>query len=700
MAWCTLPDGFTEFNNQRWLDYTGLSAEEGQGWGWTTTIHPEDSEELIDMWRDRIASKKTAEGEARIRRFDGEYRWFICRSEPLVDEQGNVVRWYGTATDIEDRKRAEDRLRSSEQNFRLIVNSMPGFVCTLTASGEIEFVNNQTLEYLGKPLDELKNWALSDAVYHDDLPEVIATLKTSIETGEPSDVELRLRRADGIYRWFLLRRLPQRDNHGPIIRWYTLLTDIEERKRAEDKIRRSETELRQILDLAPQYVVVLAPDRTRLYANQMMLDYLGLTLDEWRVTDRHEYFYPDDLDRVVRDTGDKFVSGLPHECEARFLGKDGKYRWFLLRWNPVLDEQGRVTRWYAAGTDIDDHKQAQQRLQNENIALREEVDQASMFEEIVGSSVALRRVLSQVAKVAPTDSTVLILGETGTGKELIARAIHNRSHRSTRAFVRVNCAAIPPSLIASELFGHEKGAFTGATQRRLGRFELAHEGTIFLDEVGELPAETQITLLRVLQEREFERVGGSQSISVDVRVLAATNRNLNAAVDSGSFRQDLFYRLNVFPIEIPPLRERIDDIPMLVEYLVERYAKKAGKKITHITKKTLELFQAYGWPGNIRELQNVIERAVVLSDGDPFSVDESWLERKQPPESPRSSVVEKGLLRLDADREREIIEAVLSETGGRIAGPSGAAAKLGIPRQTLDSKISILGIKKNRFKSA
>ena len=700
MAWCTLPDGCTEFNNQRWLDYTGLSAEEGQGWGWTTTIHPEDSEELIDMWRDRIASKKTAEGEARIRRFDGEYRWFICRSEPLVDEQGNVVRWYGTATDIEDRKRAEDRLRSSEQNFRLIVNSMPGFVCTLTASGEIEFVNNQTLEYLGKPLDELKNWALSDAVYHDDLPEVIATLKTSIETGEPSDVELRLRRADGIYRWFLLRRLPQRDNHGPIIRWYTLLTDIEERKRAEDKIRRSETELRQILDLAPQYVVVLAPDRTRLYANQMMLDYLGLTLDEWRVTDRHEYFYPDDLDRVVRDTGDKFVSGLPHECEARFLGKDGKYRWFLLRWNPVLDEQGRVTRWYAAGTDIDDHKQAQQRLQNENIALREEVDQASMFEEIVGSSVALRRVLSQVAKVAPTDSTVLILGETGTGKELIARAIHNRSHRSTRAFVRVNCAAIPPSLIASELFGHEKGAFTGATQRRLGRFELAHEGTIFLDEVGELPAETQITLLRVLQEREFERVGGSQSISVDVRVLAATNRNLNAAVDSGSFRQDLFYRLNVFPIEIPPLRERIDDIPMLVEYLVERYAKKAGKKITHITKKTLELFQAYGWPGNIRELQNVIERAVVLSDGDPFSVDESWLERKQPPESPRSSVVEKGLLRLDADREREIIEAVLSETGGRIAGPSGAAAKLGIPRQTLDSKISILGIKKNRFKSA
>jgi formate hydrogenlyase transcriptional activator len=699
MAWCAMPDGFAEFHNQRWLDYTGLSDEEARGWGWKTAIHPEDSKDAVDDWRDIIASKKPGEGERLIRRFDGEYRRHMYRAEPLMDEQGNVVRWYGTIIDIEDRKRAEDRLRSSEQNFRLIVNSIPGLVCTLTPSGEIEFVNDQTLEYLGKPLDELKNWVLSDAVYPDDLPEVITTLKTSIETGQPSDVELRLRRADGIYRWFLLRRLPQRDNHGPIIRWYTLLTDIEDRKRAEDKIRRSETELRQILDLAPQYVVVLAPDRTRLYANQMMLDYLGLTLDEWRISDRHEYFYPDDLDRVVRETRDKFVGGLPHECEARFLGKDGKYRWFLLRWNPLRDEQGCVTRWYAAGTDIDDHKQAQQRLQNENIALREEVDQASMFEEIVGSSAVLRRVLSQVAKVAPTDSTVLILGATGTGKELIARAIHNRSSRSTRAFVRVNCAAIPQSLIASELFGHEKGAFTGATQRRLGRFELAHEGTIFLDEVGELPAETQITLLRVLQEREFERVGGSQPISVDVRVLAATNRNLNAAVDSGSFRQDLFYRLNVFPIEIPPLRERSDDIPVLVEYLVERYAKKAGKKITNITKKTLELFRAYAWPGNIRELQNVVERAVVLSDGDTFSVDESWLERKQPPESPRSGMVGKGFLRLDADREREIIEAALAETGGRIAGPSGAAAKLGIPRQTLDSKISILGIKKNRFKS-
>jgi formate hydrogenlyase transcriptional activator len=329
------------------------------------------------------------------------------------------------------------------------------------------------------------------------------------------------------------------------------------------------------------------------------------------------------------------------------------------------------------------------------LALREEIDHSSMFEEIVGSSEALRKVLAQVAKVALVDSTVLILGETGTGKELIARAIHKRSNRSSRAFIRVNCAAIPPSLIASELFGHEKGAFTGALQRRLGRFELADSGTIFLDEIGDLPAEAQIALLRVLQEREFERIGGSQPISVDVRVLAATNRDLKTAVATGAFRQDLFYRLNVFPIQVPSLRERADDIPLLVEYLIERYAKKAGKKIRNIRKQTLELFQAYEWPGNIRELQNVIERAVVLCESETFSVDETWLK----PEGHRLSGPSVPFSATLVEREKEIIETALADCGGQVGGPSGAAAKLGIPRQTLDSKIKILGINKYRFKA-
>jgi len=337
-------------------------------------------------------------------------------------------------------------------------------------------------------------------------------------------------------------------------------------------------------------------------------------------------------------------------------------------------------------------------FRGENLALKEEIDQASMFEEIVGTSQALRRVLVQVAKVAPADSTVLITGETGTGKELIARAIHKRSKRSSRAFVSVNCAAIPPALIGSELFGHEKGAFTGATQRRLGRFELADGGTLFLDEVGDLPAETQVALFRVLQERQFERIGGTQSITVDVRIIAATNRDLKAAVSAGTFRSALFYRLNVFPVAVPPLRDRKDDIPLLVEYLTERYASKAGKRIKNIHKRTLELFKSYDWPGNIRELQNVIERAVILCDGETFSVDESWLQSEPPPARPSHSG--NGLARLGADKERERIESALAASGGRIAGPSGAAAKLGIPRSTLETKIRRLGIKKHRFHSA
>jgi formate hydrogenlyase transcriptional activator len=334
-------------------------------------------------------------------------------------------------------------------------------------------------------------------------------------------------------------------------------------------------------------------------------------------------------------------------------------------------------------------------MRHENLALREEIDRASMFEAIVGSSAALRKVLMQVAKVAPTDSTVLILGETGTGKELIARAIHKRSKRSTRAFIRVNCAAIPPALLASELFGHEKGAFTGALQRRLGRFEAAHGGTIFLDEIGDLPAETQIALLRVLQEREIERVGSNQPMAVDVRVLAATNRDLPAAVAAGTFRQDLWYRLHVFPLQLPSLRERVDDIPLLVAYLIERYATKAGKQIRTINKQTVELFQAYDWPGNIRELQNVVERAVILCESDTFTVEERWLQREAPPRSGPAIP----LVVARAEHERALIEAALAACRGRVSGPAGAAAKLGLPRQTLESKIKTLGIHLQRFKT-
>jgi transcriptional regulator with GAF, ATPase, and Fis domain len=346
---------------------------------------------------------------------------------------------------------------------------------------------------------------------------------------------------------------------------------------------------------------------------------------------------------------------------------------------------------------IADPKQSEQRLKHENVAVRQEVDKASTCNEIIGASAALRRVLSLVSKVAPTDATVLVTGETGTGKELVARAIHRRSRRSSHAFVTVNCAAIPRDLIASELFGHEKGAFTGATQRRLGRFELAEGGTIFFDEVGELPAETQIALLRVLQEHEFERVGGTRSIKTNVRVIAATNRDFRAAITAGIFRSDLFYRLSVFPIEIPSLRERREDIPTLVEYFIDRYARKVGKNIHGLSKETLDALQSYPWPGNIRELQNVIERSVIVCETENFTVDESWLSR-QPllTESKSQSALSKKF----AAQEKEMIEAALSESGGQVFGPSGAATKLGIHRSTLESKIASLKIDKYRFKAA
>jgi len=364
----------------------------------------------------------------------------------------------------------------------------------------------------------------------------------------------------------------------------------------------------------------------------------------------------------------------------------------ILRFNVNKEREARV----ALETAFQQIEALKDQLYKENLALRDEVDRVSMFEEIVGTSQALQAVLSQVIKVAPTDSGVLITGETGTGKELIARAIHKRSRRSERAFVSVNCAALAPSLISSELFGHEKGAFTGATQRRPGRFELANAGTIFLDEVGELPADVQVALLRVLQEREFERVGGTVSIKVDVRVIAATNRNLEAANANGTFRSDLFYRLNVFPIEVPPLRERKDDVLMLLEYFVHRYAKKVGKNFGKINKRTLELFRSYDWPGNIRELQNVVERSVIVSSDGVFGVDEAWLSRNagQAPWRHRGSENTDG----NSSPERQIIEAALAESRGRISGPKGAAAKLQIPPSTLESKLKKFKISKTYFK--
>jgi PAS domain S-box-containing protein len=549
-AWTLMPDGTPDFVNQVWLEYSGQSPDfiRSRPEAWMNAVHPEDREAALRAYRNGINLGRSFAFETRsLRAEDGTYRWHLQQAVVLRDAEGKALKFVGTTTDIDDQKRAEEKLRESEYESRLIVDSIPGLIAVLNVNGEIERVSQPVLDYFGRSLEELRQWAVDDTIHPDDRSGYLQAFERSFAAGDPFEIELRTRRFDGVYRWFNMRGLPLRDRQGHIVRWYFLLTEIDDRKRAEDKIRQSEKEARQLLDLSPLHIAEMGPDGARRYLNRASLDYLGVTLEEWQDAGLKQVLHPQDAEIAARDLPGQLQSGSPFEYELRLRRKDGQYRWFHFRFNPVSDEEGRVTRWYLAGTDIDDRKLAEQRLQEENVALREEIDKASMFEEIVGTSAPLKKVLSRISRVAPTDSTVLITGETGTGKELVARAIHRRSRRSPHPFVSLNCAAIPRDLIASELFGHELGAFTGATQRRLGRFELATGGTLFLDEVGELPAETQVTLLRVLQEHEFERIGGAGSIRVDVRVIAATNRNLEEAIRAGTFPERL-----ILPVECLP----------------------------------------------------------------------------------------------------------------------------------------------------
>lgn len=593
---------------------------------------------------------------------------------------------------------------SGDQSFRLIVDTIPGLVAIMTSEGEVEYVNQQILDYFGRSLDELKQWGTTDAVHPDDLPHVVDAWKRSIETGLPYEFEHRVRRADGVYRWFQSRGLPLRDASGRIVRWYNLLTDIDQRKQTEEKLRRSEADL-----LEAQRLSHSGSWRHNLLSGELTVSPEVLRMRNVAslstIEDLYDGIHPEDRPKVRLAYNTAQLQKTDFEAEYRVLLKDGTIKHLHTVGHPVMNEMGEVVEFVGTGIDVTEQHQARvklenafeeikrlkDRLQDENLVLREEIDHAFMFDDIVGSSPVLQSVLSSIVKVAPTDTTVLVSGETGTGKELIARAIHKRSRRCDQAFVSINCAAIPPSLIASELFGHEKGAFTGAVQQRRGRFELAHSGTIFLDEIGEVPVETQLALLRVLQERQFERIGGSRAIPVDVRIIAATNRDLSAAVAEGTFRSDLFYRLNVFPIQVPPLRRRKEDIPLLVEYFVKKFAEKMAKRINRIEKRTLELCQAYDWPGNIRELQNIVERSMILCMGDVFAIDEAWLSIERPSGTDLSGPLTQTL----QDQEKQLIEAALAETRGKVAGANGAAAKLGIPPSTLESKIKQLRIKKH-----
>ncbi len=661
-------------------------------------IYPEDRAGVSSLFSRWIAGEGVGyhDVEFRIVQPNGEIRWIHERGVLSRNEQGKPHRVSGISTDITERKRAEEELRRSEAYLAEAQRlSLTGSFGWNVASGEL-FWSEETFCITG--YDRVTNPTLElvlNRVHPEDVVLVQETFERASRDGADVDFEHRFLMPDGSLKYVHVLAHAVRQESGNL-EYIGAVTDVTAKKLAKEKIRQDERELQQIVEAIPMLIIVMAPDGSYLYANERVLEYTGYTQEDVVAGDfRERVFHPDDVERLRDERQQALARGVPFEMEQRVRRKDGQYRWFLTRLNPLKDAQGDVIRWYATGTDIHDRKQAEERVQKENLALREEIDKTSMFEEIVGASPALQTVLSHVAKVAPMDSTVLITGETGTGKELVARAIHKRSPRAGRAFVSVNCAAIPPSLIASELFGHEKGAFTGALQRRLGRFELAEGGTLFLDEIGELPMETQIALLHVLQAREFERVGGNQSLRADVRLIAATNRNLQAAIVAGTFRSDLFYRLNVFPIEVPPLRERKEDIILLVEYFLDRYARKAGKKIRGINKKTLALLQSYPWPGNIRELQNVIERSVILCDTENFSVDESWLSLESVSAPPASPL----LAKIPVTQEIAMIEAALAETRGRVSGPSGAAAKLGVPASTLESKIKTLKINKYRFKS-
>jgi PAS domain S-box-containing protein len=595
--------------------------------------------------------------------------------------------------DLSEQRRAAEALRRSESYLAEAQRLSQTGSWAWSPDEDITYWSEQCYRVLSfDPQDGLPRFEqFFQRIHPDDQPAFRELIETAIGEKAEWEADYRIVHPDGPVRDIHVLGHPVLSASGHLIEFVGTVIDVTERKRAEE-------ELQQLVDFVRHIITVLSPNGKITYANRVAREYTGLTLDEYRSVDvLARVIHPEDIERMraVRERG--LSANNPFEIEARTVGKDGLCRWFLYRYNPLRDERGQIARWYVTGTDIEDRKQAEDRLHQENVALREEIDKASMFESIVGTSAILKTVLSRISKVAPSDSTVLITGETGTGKELVARAIHRRSDRASRAFISVNCAAIPRDLIASELFGHEKGAFTGATQQRPGRFELANGGTLFLDEVGELPAETQIALLRVLQEHEFERIGGTRPIRADVRVIAATNRDLQAAISSGSFRSDLFYRLHVFPIDIPSLRERREDIPLLVEYFIDRYARKAGKNIRTVDKKTLRSLESYPWPGNIRELQNVIERSVILCETEIFSIGENWLPQPPPltPESKQQVELRRRLL----VQEKHMIEVALKESRGRVFGPTGAATKLGIPRSTLESKIRSLKIDKNRFKA-
>ncbi|MGA2391385.1 MAG: PAS domain S-box protein [Candidatus Sulfotelmatobacter sp.] len=756
-----LPDGSVDFLSQSLLDYTGLSREQWLGWGWKDIAHPEDADRAVNTWRAALAGGEPLEVEVRYRRADGKYRWYLGRQVPLRDDKGNIVKWYGTLHDIEDRKQAEAALQKSEERWRSVYENSAIGVALTDLNGRFLAVNRAYEKILGYTEEEvckLTFLEITEEHYRNANRELVSELLEGKR--QQFQIEKQYLRKDGTLRWVSnnVSLVPGTESTPRFI--MALSEDITQRKQAEAALRESEEKNRILLQINNAIITNLTQQALLHSISEALrpvfpFDRCAITLyqperDSFRFLavegELHSDYFQTGLEFSREETCGSWVFEHLRPLVRRDLEKEREYAnerrlvaegirsmcvvplalqgecvgllsLVSQQKNRYSDEDAvflqEVANQVALAVqnmqsyqEIDSLKA---RLEKENVYLQEELRAEHNFEEIVGNSPALLKALHAVDQVAPTDSTVLIYGETGTGKELVARAIHSRSARNGRALVNVNCSAISAGLVESELFGHMKGAFTGALERRIGRFELAHGGTIFLDEIGELPPETQVKLLRVLQEHEFEPVGSSRSLRADVRVIAATNRNLHEAVQGGRFRSDLFYRLNVFPIELPPLRERRPDIPQLVAFCISRFCKRLGKKIDGVSRESMENLVNYHWPGNIRELQNVIERAVVLSaeptlrlDRDlmPVAASTKGVETPKTDDPERRQVDLKSpklLLSLD-EVDRNHILAALQHTGGVVDGPKGAARILNLHPNTLRHRMDKLGIRGSRHR--
>ena len=590
-----------------------------------------------------------------------------------------------------------------------IVSNVPGVVWEtridpVTHQRTTTFISDYIEKMLGYTVDEWKStpsFALK-IVHEEDRERVTREAEAVFASDQPALFQFRWIAKDGHTVWVEANVAPLMDEAGKTIGIRGITIDITPLHQAEVARQQSEDLFRNIADTAPLMIWLTGDDKQCTYINKQWLDFTGRSMEDQLGNGWVDAIHPDDRERSYQVYARAFHERTTFEMEYRLRRHDGEYRWIYDTGAPRFSSDHVFLGYIGTCIDIterkesevklhDAHEQLKQlknQLEAENVYLQQELQLDQPFGEIVGQSDAIKYVLFKVTQVAPTNATVLITGETGTGKELVARAIHSASSRKNRAFIKVNCGALAPSLIESELFGHEKGAFTGAGARKLGRFELAQGGTIFLDEIGELPLELQVKLLRVIQENEFERLGGTKTIKAEVRIIAATNRNLKTEVENGKFREDLWYRLNVYPITVPPLRQRKEDIPLLVEHFVNAYAKKFGKTITSVSPRALQTFQNHSWPGNVRELANAIERAVIHAKGNVLhSIDRFEEVSEEPPSSAKTL----------EEVEREYIVRTLENTGWRIEGPHGAANILGLNPSTLRTRMVKLGIQRAKF---